>query len=341
MLIDGFDTNDRVLVVAEIGNNHEGRYAVADEMVCRAAEAGADAVKFQTFQTEHYVSPADTARFERLKQFELTRDEFARLAERARAEGVLFLSTPFDLGSAVFLNALVAAFKIASGDNTFIPLIETVACTGRPILLSCGMATVAQLRHARSAVERVWAEEGVVQELAVLHCVSSYPVPPAEANLAAIRHLQQEFGATVGYSDHTLGIEAAALSVAVGARIVEKHFTLDKQYSDFRDHQLSADPSELRQLVERIRVIETLLGGGRKVPQPSEDAAQTALRRSVAAGRDLPAGTTLTWNDITWLRPGGGVPPGREAAVLGRTVACPVRRGQPLTLDMLAPVEVG
>jgi sialic acid synthase SpsE len=341
VLIGGFDTDDRVLVVAEIGNNHEGRCAVAEEMVSRAAEAGADAVKFQTFQTEHYVSPADADRFARLKQFELTRDEFARLAQRARREGVLFLSTPFDRGSAVFLTALVDAFKIASGDNTFFPLIETVAGAGKPILMSCGLATITQLRQAREVVERVWAEDGVVQECAVLHCVSSYPVPPAEANLGAIRHLQREFGGPVGYSDHTMGIDAAVTAVAVGARIVEKHFTLDKHYSDFRDHQLSADPAELRQLVHRIRQVETLLGSGRKEPQPSEEAGQTALRRSVAAARDLPAGTTVTWDDITWLRPGGGIPPGREAMVLGRTLAGPIRQGQPLTLETLTPVEVG
>jgi sialic acid synthase SpsE len=341
MLIDRFNTDDRVLVVAEIGNNHEGQFSLAEEMVCRAAEAGADAVKFQTFRTERFVAPSDAARFARLKQFELTQEEFGRLADRASSEGVLFISTPLDLESAVFLNDLVAAFKIASGDNTFMPLLGAVAGTGKPILLSCGIATIAELRDAWSAVARVWTASRIDQEMAVLHCVSSYPVPPDEANLAAIRALRDAFGGTVGYSDHTLGIQAAALSVAVGARIVEKHFTLDKQYSDFRDHQLSADPAELRQLVEQVRTIETLLGNGRKVPQPSEAAAKTAYRRSIAAVRDLAAGSTVTWDDIAWIRPGGGVAPGQEATVLGRTLARAVRQGEPLTLDVMEPVAVG
>jgi N,N'-diacetyllegionaminate synthase len=336
MLIDGFDTDRKVLIVAEIGNNHEGRMATAEEMVRRAAAAGVDAVKFQTFKTEQYVSPSDQARFERLKRFELTYGEFARLARLARDLELLFVSTPFDLESAAFLNGIVSAFKIASGDNNFAPLIDTIARTGKPILLSCGIATMEELRRAQGTIQRTWREIGIRQELAALHCVSSYPVPPEEANLAAIRHLQRELNCTVGYSDHTLGIEAAVLSVAVGARIVEKHFTLDKNASDFRDHQLSADPEEMAGLVHRIRKVETLLGNGQKVRQPSEEPSAAALRRSIAVKRDLPSGTCLSWQDITWLRPGGGIAPGGEGAVLGRKLKMPLKSGQPITPDLLA-----
>jgi N,N'-diacetyllegionaminate synthase len=335
MLINGFDTDRKVLVIAEIGNNHEGRVEAAEAMVRSAAAAGVDAVKFQTFKTEHYVSASDKARFDRLKRFELTGADFTRLAGLARELGLLFISTPFDLESAAFLNGLVSAFKIASGDNTFIPLIEAVARTGKPVLLSCGIASLDELRYAQAVIRRTWNEAGAGQKLAALHCVSSYPVPRHEANLAAIGRLRAELGCTVGYSDHTLGIEAAVLAVAAGARIVEKHFTLDKNTSDFRDHQLSADPPEMAELVRRIREAESFLGDGRKQRQPSEEAAATALRRSIVARRDLPAGTPLSWADITWVRPGGGIAPGGEIALLGRVLKVPVASGQRITLDLI------
>ena len=153
MIIGDFDTDARVLIVAEIGNNHEGSYAIAEEMVGRAAEAGVDAMKFQTFRTEHYISRRDDARFERLKSFELSHDRFTKLAAVARQEGVIFLSTPFDLESVRFLDALVPAFKIASGDNTFYPLLDAVARTGKPIMLSTGLADMTRLRQAKAVIE--------------------------------------------------------------------------------------------------------------------------------------------------------------------------------------------
>lgn len=334
MRIADRDLNRDVLIVAEIGNNHEGSRALAEEMIGRAAAAGADAVKFQTFRTEHYVSRRDEARFHRLKSFELSCADFERLAGVTRAANVLFLSTPFDIESARFLDGLVPAFKIASGDNTFYPLLEAVAGFGKPILLSAGLADLSELRRAKALIEQVWQRNGVRQELAVLHCVTSYPVPPAEANLAAIGRLRQESGCTVGYSDHTIGIEAAVLAVALGARVIEKHFTLDKHYSDFRDHQLSADPAELAELVRRVREAVAMLGCGEKVPQACEKANFVAARRSVAVRRDMPAGAGIAWDDLTWVRPGGGVPPGDERRVLGRVLRQAVQAGDILTLDM-------
>lgn len=335
MLIDSFDTERSVLVIAEIGNNHEGDATVAEEMVRRAAGAAVDAVKFQTIHAEQLVGRANQSRFDQLKRFELTNDQFARLADVAREEGVLFLSTPFDIDSVAFLSEFVCAFKISSGDNTFRPLIDACARTGKPILLSCGLATIEELRRARSSIEGTWRELGAEQEMAVLHCVAGYPVPPEQANLAAIRLLKRELGCTVGYSDHTLGVDAAALSVALGARIVEKHFTLDKNESDFRDHQLSADPADMAELVRRVRAIETMLGTGEKRLQPCEQAGATALRRSIAIHRDLPAGACLRWEDLTWLRPGGGLAPGTEAGVVGRILTRSVKAGDVVVPGLL------
>jgi len=336
MKIDTIDSGHEILVIAEIGNNHEGSYGAAEEMIGQAARAGAQAVKFQTFQTERFVTRADPARFERLQQFELTQDEFARLAAVAKAEGVSFISTPLDLASADFLTGHVAAFKIASGDNSFYPLIERVAASAKPLVLSTGIADLDHIDLAVQRVDDTWRRIDHDGDLALLHCVASYPVPPAEANLAAIGALKARFPTrTVGYSDHTLGVDAAILSVALGAEIIEKHFTLDKNFSDFRDHQMSADPAELAELVARAQTARLYLGSGNKQMMECERAVAPLIRRSIVAGRDLAAGTLLSDDDIGWTRPGGGLAPGTEAAVLGRRLNQPLTQGDMIQLEML------
>ena len=330
MIIGNVDTSARVLVVAEIGNNHEGSFDVARDLVKQAAAAGVGAVKFQTFRTDHYVSASDAARYKRLKSFELSEAQFGELARVARSLGLLFISTPLDLGSAAFLDGIVDAFKIASGDNNFFPLLAQVAKTGKPVIVSTGLADLDLVARAVSFVRSQWTEVGVAGRLAVLHCVSSYPVPPEEANVSAVKVLAERFDCCVGYSDHTKGIDAAVLSVAAGARIIEKHFTLDKHYSDFRDHQLSADPPEMRQLVEKVRLASTLLGAGVKAVQPCESAGLQATRRSIVAGRDLPVGHRIALEDLMWIRPGGGLEPGREGELMGRRLKRPVPFGEQL-----------
>jgi len=328
MKIGNFDTDRRTLVIAEIGNNHEGDYHLAEEMIGLAAEAGADAVKFQTFLTEHYLSTSDQNRFNMLKKFELSYDEFERLKETADKQDLIFLSTPFDIQSAVFLNSLVPAFKIASGDNTFYPLIRTVAEFGKPILLSCGLIDFHQIGYSKAFIENIWRSNGTRPELAILHCVASYPVPKNEANLLSIKTLGDRFEVTIGYSDHTLGIDAALLSVAIGARIVEKHFTVNKNYSDFRDHQLSADPDDFKRLVQQIREIEVMLGTGAKQLFDCEKEVSTAVRRSIVAARPLKTGSVVQFSDITWVRPSGGIPPGEEESILGRRLKQDMEQGQ-------------
>ena len=329
MRINDADTDQRVLVIAEVGNNHEGDESVAERLVREAAAAGADAVKFQTFRTEHYVSASDADRFARLKSFELGFDAFERLATLARSLGLAFISTPFDLESATFLGEVADAVKIASGDNAFFPLIDAVAATGKPMLVSTGGSDLARTSAAVDTVRQRW--DGADHGLAVLHCVSSYPTPPDEANVAAVATIADAFpGVTPGYSDHTTGVDAAVLAVAVGARVIEKHFTLDHAFSDFRDHLLSAEPAELSELVERIRSTETLLGSGEKEIQPSEAASLDAIRRSIVASRDLPAGHVLALADLTWIRPAGGLDPGNEDQLIGKTLNRPVAFGERL-----------
>jgi N,N'-diacetyllegionaminate synthase len=324
MQLGPLDSDQQVVVVAEIGNNHEGDPAVARELVEHAASAGADAVKLQTFRTEHYVSAHDADRFARLKRFELPVGAWAELAELARARGMLFISTPFDLLSVDVLEPLVDAYKVASGDNLFFPLLQRIANTTAPMIVSTGLSELASVARTVQFVDRIRDTE----RLAILHCVTSYPTAPAEAQLRAIEVLRERFSCTVGYSDHTIGNDAAVLAVGLGARIIEKHFTLDKQFSDFRDHQLSADPQELASLVVRIREAELLLGSREKSVQPAEQAGTVALRRSIVAGADLAEGHILRSEDLTWIRPGGGLAPGSEHDIVGRRLRRPVPFGE-------------
>lgn len=333
MRIGSLDTDSRIVVVAEIGNNHEGDVERARKLVRAAAAAGADAVKFQTYKTELFVRPADEERFARLKSFELSQEAFAVLADLAHELGLAFVSTPLDLESATFLEEVADAVKIASGDNTFVPLIRQVAAGSKPMIMSTGLV---DLDEARAALELARGARPSGAEVALLHCVTAYPAQPAEINLRVIPELASALGCTVGYSDHTLGIEACVAAAAIGARILEKHVTLDPPPSDFRDHDLSARPDELAELVRRVRLVEELLGTGEKRPQASEVELRDAVRRSIAARRDLPAGHVIVASDLAWLRPGEGIAPGREGEVVGRILRRAVTAGEQLRPDDLA-----
>ena len=331
-----FEKLTRTLVIAEIGNNHEGDMGAARAMVDAAAETGVDAVKFQTFIAEKFSAPSDPARFARLKQFQLSFDQFAELADRARAKGLKFLSTPLDLDSAKFLDGIVDALKIASGDNTFWPLIEFCAGTGKPMIISTGISGREEIQEAVDRVATTRAAKGVAGDLALLHCIVSYPAPPEQANLGAITTLKAAFPRqTIGYSDHTIGLDAAVTAVAMGARIVEKHFTLANDYSDFRDHQLSANPADMATLVQRIRAVDAMTGDGHLGTMDCEQDLVTPVRRSIAAARDLPVGHILTIDDIVWIRPGGGIAPGRETEVLSKRLTAPVAAGSMILPDRL------
>ncbi len=333
MKIGKLDTADHVFVVAEIGNNHEGDFGRAKDMVQRAVDSGVDAVKFQTFKTEWFTSPTDPARIKRLKGFELTYDQFAELAELTKSLGAMFMSTPFELESARFLRTICDALKIASGDNDYWDLVRACAETELPLIVSSGMSTLEETRKLVGFLREVRPKS---TSFALLHCVSAYPAPPEQANLRAIPLLARELGCEVGYSDHTLGIETCTAAVALGARVIEKHFTLSHTLSDFRDHQLSADPAEMTELVKRIRRVEPLLGEGVKALQPGEVEVARAARRSAAASRDLKQGHVLTKEDLVFLRPGTGIRPGEEGSLLGKKLARDLAFGTLFSADVLA-----
>lgn len=334
MQIGSVDITKDVLVIAEIGNNHEGDLVLAADLIHLAAAAGAQAVKFQTIIPERLIAPDQTARLQQLRRFQLTVDQHRHLASVAARCGVMFLSTPFALEAVDLLFPLVPGFKIASGDNDFTALLEKVAMTEKPVILSTGMAEMNEVAVALNSLEAIWQRRGVDPGVVLLHCVSAYPTPPDQANLRALIPLAG-LGRPVGYSDHTIGIEAAVASVALGARVIEKHFTISKTYSDFRDHAISVEPDELKQLVERVRAMNLMLGDGIKRLMPGELGTAQAARRSICAAADLQVGHVLVAGDFEFLRPSGGIAPNRAGELLGRALVKPVRAGDRLTLDMV------
>lgn len=331
-------------IIAEAGVNHDGDVRRAHELVDIAAEAGADAVKFQTFEPEKLAAPsaamadyqvANTGRTESqadlLRRLVLPKDAHRELQRHADDRGLVFLSTPFDEVSADFLEELgVPAFKIGSGELTNHPLLAHVAAKGRSMLLSTGMADLAEVLEAVEIVSRAGAP-GV----GVFHCVTSYPASPSDANLRAMDTLRGALRVPVGWSDHTLGIAVSLAAVARGADILEKHFTIDPSLPG-PDHKASLSPGELASLVRAAREIELSLGDGRKQARPAEIPQIRAARRSLHAARELPAGHLIAPGDLVALRPGDGLSPALLDSLAGRATVRLVPAGTKLSEDDLA-----
>jgi sialic acid synthase SpsE len=330
MKIGNVDLNKEVLIIAEIGNNHEGDFNLAKEMIAAAANAGAQAVKFQTILPDKLVSVKQKGTINLFEKFKFSQEQFADLKNYADQVGVIFLSTPFDMGSAQFLNPLMPAFKIASGDNNYWPLIQCVADTGKPIILSTGMADFEGICKAKEFIESRWKERKIEQNLIILHCVSLYPTPPNLANLSTISYLLDKLGGTIGFSDHTIGIEAASLAVGLGARVIEKHFTFDKNYSDFPDHAISMDPDDLTQLVQRVKSTVSMLGTYGVVIDEQQREIAKGSRRSIVAKNDLSSNIKLEWEHLDWVRPADGLPPGEEGQLVGKLLKRDISRGDPI-----------
>lgn len=332
------------LIIAEAGVNHNGDLDLALRLVDAAAEAGVGVVKFQTFKAERLVTPeapkaeyqaratgSGESQYEMLRRLELSPEAHLRLIDHCRQRRVIFLSTPFDEQSADFLDEAGApAFKTGSGELTNLPLLEHIARKGKPVLVSTGMAYLGEVEAAVQAIRRVGNEQ-----IVLLHCVSNYPADPADANLRAMHTLQQAFGVPVGYSDHTVGLEVALAAAALGAAVIEKHFTLDRGLSG-PDHQASIEPHELAALVRGIHTVEAALGDGRKIPARSEESTARVARRSLVAACDIPAGARLTEDHIAIRRPGTGLPPSLRPYLLGRVARTDIPAGTLLTLEMLA-----
>ncbi len=347
-------TLSRTYVIAEAGVNHDGRVDDALALIDAVAAAGADCVKFQTFRADALASAhapkadyqkrttqAEESQREMLARLELPRDAYPGLLTRARERGLAFLSTPFDGDSLRYLVELgLPCIKIGSGDLTNAPLLLELARTGRSVVLSTGMATLAEVEEAlsvlafgyaarveapsRQAFRAAWADAPtravLADKVVLLHCATEYPAPAVAANLRAIDTLAAAFGLPVGYSDHTLGIEIAVAAVARGAVMIEKHLTLDASRVG-PDHAASLEPAEFGRMVQAIRNVESALGDGRKVPQPAELKNVAIARKSLVAARPIAAGETLTAENVTVKRPGGSLAPIVLWDLIGRTAA--------------------
>jgi len=323
-LIEVFGSSQKVIVVAEIGNNHEGDFGLARELVAAAATCGSDAVKFQHFVPNRYVSASETNRLLRLQQYALTNDEMLSLFEYSKELGLEPFATGFDVETQKWLIRNQRVLKIASGDNNFLDLLRVSGESEIPTIISTGFLDLQEITELEN-----WWRKQFSTPLAFLHCVAAYPANSSDLNLRTITTLLDLMPATpIGFSDHSLGNTAALAAVSLGAFLIEKHFTLDHNHSDFRDHKLSANPEELAELILAVRVLEHSLGNGRKIVTNDEKSLQETVRRSAAAKYELPMGKSLSRDDIIYLRPGFGFQPNREAELLGRVLIRSVPAGQ-------------
>lgn len=328
-----FCDQPRVVVVAEIGNNHEGDLGMARELIATAAACGADAVKFQHFVPDRYVAVSETSRLSRLRQFALTNDELLSLFQYSRELEVEPFATAFDLETQKWLLDYQRVIKISSGDNNFYDLLRIAGDSGTPTIVSTGLLSMAGVIDLEK-----WWRLRFATPIALLHCVAAYPARSHDLNLRTIKVLSERMPNTpIGYSDHSMGTIGALAAVALGAFLIEKHFTLDHNYSDFRDHQLSANPQELAELTSAVRMLEQALGNGLKSVTADEILIEPSMRRSAAASCSLPAGRILEKADIVYLRPGHGYSPDRERELLGRRLSQDVEKGQTILDRNLSP----
>lgn len=328
-------------LVAEAGVNHNGRLDLALELVDAAADAGADAVKFQAFepasllaaevpkaayQAETTGSAGDQRAM--LEKLVLGPDEHRAVRDRCRERGVTWLCTPYDRGSTDLLQELeVPAYKVASTDTTNTPFLSYLAGKGRPVILSTGMCDLADVERAVRAVESVDERPGLI----ILHCLSEYPAPPGQLNLRAMATLRSAFGHPTGFSDHTAGVGAAPWAVALGACLIEKHFTLDRSMEG-PDHRASIEPDGLAELVREVRRVETALGDGVKRVMPAERDNRTVMQKSLVLRRKIAREETVTAEDLACKRPGTGLPPTWWDRVAGRTAARDLSPDRPLQI---------
>lgn len=316
----------RVKIIAEVGVNHNGSFDIAAKMVKVAKECGVDCVKFQIANPEACISKfaqkaeyqiantgTNESQLELCKSFELPFDAFGKLKEVCEKENVEFLATPFDLDSVNYLKQLkVDAYKIPSGEVTNLPYLKSIAAIGKPIYLSTGMCDLEEVKTTVGVLK-----ENGAKEITVLHCTTDYPAKYEDVNLNAMLSLKEKLNLPVGYSDHTEGIIVPVAAVALGAVVIEKHFTLDKTMKG-PDHKASIEPDELREMVSVIRSIEAALGNGKKEPVESELKNINIVRKSIVAKCDINEGELFSENNLTTKRPGNGISPMRWDEVVGK-----------------------
>ena len=317
---------NKTLIIAEAGVNHNGSIEMAKQLIDTAAIAGVDYVKFQTFKAEKLVTKeakqaeyqqrnaADDSQYAMLKKLELSQAQHEELVSYCRQKGVRFLSTAFDLESIDYLHSVnLGLWKIPSGEITNYPYLKKIAQYGEPVIMSTGMCSMDDVEQAIN----VLLKNGLTKEqITLLHCNTEYPTPMPDVNLRAMLQMKEKFGVRVGYSDHTKGIEVPIAAVALGAEVIEKHFTLDRNLPG-PDHKASLEPNELKAMVDAIRNIEQALGNGQKQVSKSEEKNMAIARKSIVAAKDIKKGELLTENNLTTKRPGTGISPMCWEEVIG------------------------
>ncbi|MEW6600341.1 MAG: N-acetylneuraminate synthase [Nitrospirota bacterium] len=324
----------RVFIIAEAGVNHNGSIETARRLIDEAAMAGADAVKFQTFRAEEIVTRTsekadyqirntgkDESQYSMLKKLELPESGIRELFYYCREKNITFISTPFDEDSADFLDGLgMTIFKVPSGEITNRGLIKHIAARKKPVMLSTGMSYIEEVGKAVAWINEAMGITGNNKLLTLLHCVSNYPADVDDVNLRAMETMRNAFGLPVGYSDHTRGIDIPVAAAAMGAAVIEKHFTLDRTMAG-PDHKASLEPQELREMVMAIRNVERAIGDGIKRPSKNEEHMRDVARRSLVAARKINAGDTIKPEDISVKRPGTGIAPEFREEIVNRIAA--------------------
>ena len=340
----GVGARNPCFIIAEAGVNHNGSVELAHRMIDLASQSGADAIKFQTFKADNLVTEdAPTAQYQQtnlqssetqldmLRRLELSELSYAELWSHCQESHILFMSTPFDEHSADFLESLgVQVFKIPSGEITNLPYLAHIAAKGKPMIVSTGMSNLGEVQSAVETIQYAGNEQ-----LILLHCVSSYPAEPAEVNLRAMHTLETAFGVPVGFSDHSMGTEIPMAAVALGACVIEKHFTMDRSLPG-PDHRASLEPAELEAMIRGIRKVEAALGTGIKKPTAGELETALVARKSLVAACLIPDGSLITEQMITVKRPGNGLPPVMRNIVIGRRARLEIPAGTVLSLEMIA-----
>lgn len=332
-----------VLIIAEAGVNHNGSLELAKQLIDKAVEAGVDIIKFQTFKSEKLVSKAarqaeyqqrnigkkDEGQLAMLKKLELSQADHEELISYCNERGIRFFSTAFDMDSIDYLHSLdMGLWKIPSGEITNYPYLRKIAQYKEPVILSTGMCELSDIEAAM----KVLLDFGVQKEqITILHCNTEYPTPFADVNLKAMLEIGEKFGVQIGYSDHTKGIEVPVAAVALGATVIEKHFTLDKNMEG-PDHKASLEPDELKAMVSAIRNIEQALGSGHKTISESERKNIEIARKSIVAARPIEAGEMLTEENLTVKRPGNGISPMRWNEVVGTSAVKSFNEEDPIQL---------
>ena len=316
---------NRCFIIAEAGVNHNGDINIAKKLVDKAKEAGVDAIKFQTFRAENLVTKeapkaeyqkettGDGSQFEMLKKLALSLEDHITLKRYCEEKGIMFISTPFDFESVDLLEKTdVSLYKVSSGDLTNLPLLSYIANKNKPIILSTGMANLGEVEEAVETISKAGNDR-----IILLHCTSNYPTAYEDVNLRAMLTMKEAFKLPVGYSDHTIGIEIPIAAVALGAKVVEKHFTLDRNMKG-PDHRASIEPDELKIMVRSIRNIELAMGDGIKRCNKSEENIRKVARKSIVAGRDISKDEVITINNISFKRPEFGLKPKYVDLVVGK-----------------------